>query len=267
MMIAGFAAINASRPQEIPACQGNNLYMGNMSAVDRQIIRASSSLAAITAAVYCHKMNRPFTSPDPNLSYIENVLLMMGHVNPATKKPDPKTVSYLERLWVLTADHEITNSATTFLSVASGLNDLLTCMIAGMCSSWGILHGGAIEMAYKQIQGVGSIDGVPSLIEDVKAGKMRLFGYGHRIYKTIDPRFTYIREMVDELASEGGEDSTLPIAMEIDRIARNDEYFTSRKLKPNADFLASFVYTALYAYPSVAILHIFRSCFYALLLR
>lgn len=230
--------------------------MGNMPAVDRQIIRASSSLAAITAMVYCHKTGREFTPPDPNFSYIENVLLMMGHVDPLTRKPDPKTVSYLERLWVLTADHELTNSANTFLSVASGLNDLMTCMIAGMCSSWGILHGGAIEMAYKQIQGVGSVDKVPELIKMVKAGKMRLFGYGHRIYKTIDPRFTHIQEMVQELAKEAGDDgekSILPIAVEIDRIARDDEYFNSRKLKPNADFLASFVYTGLYAASSSSV--------------
>ncbi len=246
MMIAAFAAVNASRPQEIPTCRGENLYMGNMVAVDRQIIRAMSSLAATTCMVYCHKMRREFTPPDPSFSFVENMLLMMGHVDPKTKRPDPKTVNCLERLWVLTADHEMTNSTSTFLSVASSLNDLFTSLLASICASFGILHGGAIEMAYHQLQKVGSVEAVPELIKRVKAGKLRLFGYGHRVYKTVDPRFTEIQAMVQELASGATENSILPVAMEIDRIAREDEYFTSRKLKPNADFLASFVYTALY---------------------
>ena len=247
MVIAGLAALVASHPEHVPAIKANNLYMGNMNAVDHQIIRSISSVAVISAIVYCHKMQRPFTPPDPTFSYIENMLLMMGHVDKATGKPNPKTVGYIERLWVLTADHEMTHSTAALLHTASSLNDPLISMISGFASSWGILHGGAIEVAYKHIQKVGNVHAVQDMIDNVKKGKSRLFGYGHRIYKTTDPRYVFIRDIINEIAasSDFEHDPILSVALEIDRIASNDDYFTSRKLHANADLLASFVYKAM----------------------
>lgn len=106
---------------------------------------------------------------------------MMGHVDKNTDRPDPKHVSYIQRLWVLTAYHEMTNSTAAFLHTASSLNDALISLISGVGSPWGILYGSAIEVAYKDIQRVGSMLTVHEKINAVKAGKMRLFGYGHRI--------------------------------------------------------------------------------------
>ena len=247
MIIAGLAALDACRPEYIPAYRAENLYMGKTAAVDHQIIRTIASLAAISAIVYCHNQQREFTPPDVNCSYIENMLLMMGHVEKKTGRPNPKSVKYVERLWILTADHEVTHSTANFLHTASSLNDPLINLISGFSASWGILHGGAIEVAYRHIQKVGNVNAVHDMIEGVKAGKGRLFGYGHRIYKTIDPRYESILEILNEISSSSDvqHDPILAVALEIDRVASSDEYFTSRHLHANADLLASFVYKSL----------------------
>lgn len=245
MIIAGFAALAASQPNHIPAYIGKNIYMGDQVAVHYQTIRVISSMAVIPAVAYCHKFGRPFTPPEPYLSYVENVLLMMGHVDKKTGRPNPKHVNFLQRLWVLTADHEMTSSTASFLHTASSLNDPIMCVISGLGSSWGILHGGAIEVAYKDLQRVGSVEAVKDKLEAVKAGKMRLFGYGHRLYKVTDPRYVFIHNMLEELQADVADDTVLAVALEIDRVASTDEYFTSRKLKANADLFASFVYKAL----------------------
>ena len=245
MIIVGFSALAASQPESIPAYRARNIYMGNSIAVHHQSIRSIANMASISAAMYCHKVGRQFTPPEAHLSYVENVLLMIGHVNKDTGRPDPKHVSYIQRLWVLTADHEMINSTAAFLHTASSLNDPLMSLISGIGASWGILHGGAIEVAYKDIQRVGSVSAVHEKFNAVKAGKMRLFGYGHRIYKVTDPRYVFIHKMLNELQTDITDDAVLAVALEIDRVASTDEYFTSRKLKANADLFASFVYKAL----------------------
>lgn len=246
MTIAATAALDAARPEWIPAYAGKNLYLGNMALVDHQIIRACCAANTLASIVYCHQRGRDWTHPEHGLSYIENTLLMMGHVDERTKRPKQKHVHYLERLWVLMADHEMTHSTAAFLHTASSLSDVLICLISANAAAWGILHGGAIEMAYKQFELVGDVSGVQNLIDNVKAGKLRLYGYGHRVYKVTDPRYFCIREMLDELIADGlADDPILCTALEIDRVASTDEYFVTRGLKANADLLASFVYKAL----------------------
>lgn len=194
MVIAGLSAWAGSDATVIPAHMGKNIYQGDLALVDKQIIRVLSALGTVVAMAYCRLKQRELTPADPNGSFIENMLNMMGFVNQATGKPDPKHVDCLERLWVLYADHELTNSTAAFLHVASTLADPFTSSIASIAAAYGPLHGGAIETAFKTIQDVGRPGNVPKLIEDVKAKKFRLFGYGHRIYKTVDPRSVFIRE-------------------------------------------------------------------------
>lgn len=223
------------------------MYQGNMKVIDEGVLRTLSTMAVVVALMYCHQRGHSFTPADPSKPFIENVLLMMGFVEKQTGLPSPKAVETLDRLWILYLDHEMTNSTAALLHVASTLADPISCCIGLVASANGPLHGGAIDLAYKKFQSLGTADNVPSLIEDVKAKKCRLFGYGHRIYKTVDPRAKYIRKMLDELADDSKENALLGIAMEIDRIASTDKYFTSRNLKANADLYGCFVYTALYA--------------------
>ena len=196
MIIAGLSAWAGSDATIIPAHMGKNIYQGDLELVDKQLVRVLSALGTVTALAYCRLTERKFTPADPNGSFIQNMLTMMGFVEKATGKPDPRHIDCLEQLWVLYADHELTNSTAAFLHVASTLADPFTCSIASIAAAYGPLHGGAIETAFKTIKDVGTTENVPQLIEDVKAKKFRLFGYGHRIYKTVDPRSVFIRKYV-----------------------------------------------------------------------
>ncbi|KAF2113638.1 citrate synthase [Lophiotrema nucula] len=218
-------------------------YLGNMPRVDAAIVRSLSALATTIALTYCHKRGKSFTSPDPHSSFIGNVLLMMGFSQ--NGKPDPKVERCFEKLWVLYADHEMTNSTAAFLHASSTLTDPISALTSAIVSAYGPLHGAAIDMAYHGFEQMGSPAGVPAFIEGVKAGRYRLFGYGHRIYKTVDPRAKWIRAMISEHQELVYSNKMLQIAMEVDRIASSDEYFTSRKLKANADLYGCFLYTAM----------------------
>ena len=247
MVLAGLAAYAASDPSTVPTAADNpNLYQGKMEVVDKAIIRTISSMAVVVALVYCRQHNRNFTPPDPNGSFISNLLVMMGFVEESSKMPSAKAVGCLERLWVLYCDHEMTNSTAAFLHVASTLADPISCCTAYTASGNGPLHGGAIDLAYKTFVRLGIPENVPGLIADVKAKKCRLFGYGHRIYKTVDPRIKFVWEMLEELSDETRDNPLLAVALEIDNVASKDSYFTSRNLKANVDLYGCFVYTALY---------------------
>lgn len=263
MIIAGLAAYAALDEGSYKTHNSSAAYyLGNLKAVDAAIIRSLSALATTVALVYCHKRNRHFTKPQKDGSFIGNLLLMMG-------VSDEHTERCLQSLWVLYADHEMTNSTSAFLHSASNLTDPVSCMIAGVVSAYGPLHGGkvkrdlgnstsseiltvsfltgAIDLAYQDYRRIGSTENVPAFIASVKDHKQRLFGYGHRVYKTVDPRSSAILGMLHKTIEETHqrESPFLQIALEIDRVANSDSYFVSRKIKANADLFGSLLYTAL----------------------
>ena len=245
MMIAGLSALQSTEMDLIPASAAKNLYLGNQQLVDRQIKKFMSNFSAITAASYCHWAGRELGTPRPEKSYIENFFIMTGHVETDTGLPNAHYVSCFERLWVLIADHEMTCSTAALLQTASALPDVISCMISAISALYGPLHGGAIEVAYKNIEEIGSIENVQTKVDRVKSGKERLFGYGHRIYRVQDPRYLHIRQIMSELSTEVECDPLLSVAFELDRVASQDEYFITRKLNPNADLFAAFAYKAM----------------------
>lgn len=245
MIIAGLSAWAASNPAGIPVHAGENLYQGKLEAVDEGVVRTLAGVATVVALVYCHQQDRPFTPADPDGSFVSNQLLMMGMVDEASKKPDPAVMKVLDRLWILYADHEMTNSTAAFLHVTSTLADPISGCIASATAGSGPLHAGAIDLAYKSFTAIGCQENVPKLIADVKAKKLRLMGFGHRIYKTVDPRTRYLQRLMGELSDKIDRNPLLSIAMEIDHIASKDFYFTSRNLKANADLYGCFVFSAL----------------------
>ena len=246
MILAGLASFTAL-DEGTKAVHGSSkpYYLGNAEAVDDAVIRTLARLATTIALVYCHKRGKNLTPANPDESYIGNVLLMMGLIEKESQKPNRKMEHCFQRLWILNADHGMTNSTACFLSTASTLTDPLSCSIAAIAAAYGPLHGAAVEMAYKEFDRIGSIENVPMLIADVKAKKFRLFGYGHRIYKRVDPRGTLVRQLIEEYKDEVEKNPFLKVAMEIDRVAGEDPYFTSRNLKANADLYGCFLYTAL----------------------
>ncbi|KJX95889.1 hypothetical protein TI39_contig950g00014 [Zymoseptoria brevis] len=223
ILLAGLAAWAACDPGTQSVHQENRpKYLGNIAEVDAAIIRTTQAMATTIALSYCHKRGKQFTQPEREATFIGNFLTMMGFTD-KMGKPIAEIEAIFARLWILYADHEMTNSTAAFLHAASTLSDPLSCAVSDNCTP----------------------ENVPILIADVKAKKQRLFGYGHRIYKKTDPRAKLIRSMIDEHMPKVKSNPLLRVALEVDRVGNEDDYFTSRNLKANADLYGCFLYTAL----------------------
>lgn len=242
MVIAGLAAYLGSDPTIIPTHSGGNIYHGNTEMIDQSIIRTLAALSVCIGLAASHHSGVPFTPADPSKGFLHNLLLMMGKVDKATGKADPKHLAALQHTWALGAENGHTNSTSAILLAASTLSDPISCLICALSSGYGPLHFGAMEVSYKVMTAVGRPENVPALIESVKRGEARLFGYGHRLYETEDPRLRFSKQILQEL---GADHPLLSVAMEIDRIASSDEYFVRRNLHANADLYGVFIYIAL----------------------
>lgn len=249
IIAAGLSAWAASKPSTIPVHKGESIYDGDGKAVDEGVYRAIAAFTTVVALTYCHQQGKPLPSSsikiDQTFSSIENMLIMMGRVD-RHGAPEEQAVYVLNKLWILFADHEMTNSTAAFLNATSCLSDPVSACVASVSSGNGPLHGGAIDLTYKLFQQMGDADGVRRHMADVRAKKCRLMGVGHRVYRTVDPRIPYIRSVMTELeAGQKSQSALLEVALEIERTVRTDPYFTSRNLNINADLYSSFVYAAL----------------------
>ncbi|KAI1811777.1 citrate synthase [Poronia punctata] len=216
------------------------VFQGQLQVADEAIVRTIGYLAATIALIYCHKNNREFKQPEPGRSLVGNLLWMMG-----VSEENSKAEECLNKLWILYADHEITNSTAAVLHVGSTLADPVSAVMGGIISGYGPLHGGAIDLAYEALAMIGKPEHVPAFIEGVKRGKGRLFGYGHRIYKTRDPRLSLIEELMETYKEELDANPLIRVSLAIDKYASKDPYFVERNLKANADLMGCFLYTAL----------------------
>ncbi|KAF2152214.1 citrate synthase [Myriangium duriaei CBS 260.36] len=240
MVLAGLSAFLSSDTVMVATHhQQRPMFHGNLAEADAAIIRTIAYFASSIALVYCHKHGKSFAKPLEDKSLVQNILVMIGIDN------NPQIEKVLTKLWILYADHEMTNSTAATLHAASTLNDPMSAIMAGLASGWGPLHGGAIDLAYEGFREIGSVENIPAFIDRVKAKKARLFGYGHRVYRTRDPRLGCIEQLIDENRAAVYGSPLLSIAMGIDKVATEDSYFTSRNLKANADLLGCFLYTAL----------------------
>lgn len=248
MILAGMAAFTSSDSVFATARhQQKPVFHGDLEATDKAILKTLQYMATTVALVYCHKRDKKFTQPEPNRSLIESLLIMMGiHDKEAGSGPNRKVVDCLDKLWILYADLEMTHSTAAVLHAGSSLTDPMSCAIVGLVAGYGPLHGGAIELAHEKFKEIGKPENVPPFIAAVKAKKARLFGYGHRVFKTRDPRGALMKEIMGgELAADFASNPMLQIALAIDRHAREDPYFMSRNLHVNVDLYGSFPYIAL----------------------
>jgi citrate synthase len=241
MLLAGMSAFMASdKVMGATRRQQKPMFHGNLELADQALQRTIAYLATTIALVHCHKAGVPFTPPESGRSLIGNLLLMMG-------VQDAETVEKcLEKLWILYADHELTNSTAAVLHAGSTLTDPVSAIISGIVSGFGPLHGGAIDLAYDAFRLIGTPENVPAFISGIKAKKSRLFGYGHRVYKIRDPRVALIQELMQQHRSAVDVNPLLRIAIAVDKVANEDPYFVERGLKANADLLGCFLYTAMY---------------------
>ena len=216
-----------------------------------QIYRLIGKVPTIAAYTYRHSLGYPYVYPDNDLSYAENFMSMLWKMAEPKYKPNPVMARALDILFILHADHEQNCSANAMRAVGSSLADPYVSTAAAAAALSGPLHGGANEEVLKMLDEIGSKDRIPAYIESVKAGKGKLMGFGHRIYKNYDPRARIIKWAADQVFKVTGRNPKLDIALELERIALEDEYFIKRKLYPNVDFYSGIIYQAMGFKPEI----------------
>ncbi|PYS49447.1 MAG: citrate (Si)-synthase [Acidobacteria bacterium] len=211
----------------------------------KQIYRLLAKVATIAAFSYRHRKGLPYAYPDNDLSYEGNFLNMMFKTTEVKYEPNPVLERALNVLFILHADHEQNCSTNAMRSIGSAQTDPYSAIAGAAAALYGPLHGGANEAVLRMLREIGSIQRVPEYIKRVKEGEFRLMGFGHRVYKNYDPRATIIKKVAYEVFEVTGKDPMLDIALELERIALEDEYFVKRKLYPNVDFYSGIIYKAM----------------------
>ena len=211
----------------------------------KQIHRLVAKVGTIAAFAYRHSRGLPYVYPDNDLSYTGNFLNMMYKTTELKYEPNPILEKVLDVLFILHVDHEQNCSANAMRAVGSSHSDPYCSLSAAAAALYGPLHGGANEMVLRMLREIGHVDEIPDYIQRVKAGDFRLMGFGHRVYKNYDPRARILRELAPEVFKVTGTNPMLDIAIELERIALEDEYFVKRNLYPNVDFYSGIIYQAL----------------------
>jgi len=212
-----------------------------------QMIRMVAKMPTLAAFSYRHSMGLPYVYPNNDLSFVGNFLAMIKKIGTDTYKVNPVLEHALDVLFILHADHEQNCSTTATRLVGSSQVDPFSAVAAGITALYGPLHGGANEAVLKMLRSIGSMKNVPDFIKQVKEGdgETRLMGFGHRVYKSYDPRAKVIKRVADEVFEVTGKNPLLDIALELERIALQDDYFVKRKLYPNVDFYSGLIYEAM----------------------
>lgn len=211
----------------------------------KQIYRLIAKVPTIAAFAYRHNIGMAYAYPDNDLNYEGNFLNMMFKTTELKYQSNPVLERALRVLYILHADHEQNCSTNAMRSIGSAHTDPFSSLAGAAAALYGPLHGGANEMVLRMLREIGSINNIPDYIKRVKAGEFRLMGFGHRVYKNFDPRATIIKQVAAEVLEVTGKDPMLDIAIELERIALDDEYFVKRKLYPNVDFYSGIIYKAM----------------------
>jgi len=212
-----------------------------------QTKRLIAKVPTIAAYAYRHSIGRPYNYPDNDLSFSGNFLNMLFKMTELKYQPNPVLARALDVLFILHADHEQNCSTSSMRNIGSSHVDPYSALAGAAAALYGPLHGGANEAVLRMLTEIGSVDRVPEFIKKVKSGEAqsRLMGFGHRVYKSYDPRAKVIKKIADLVFAVTGKNPLLEIALELERIALQDDYFVSRKLYPNVDFYSGLIYQAM----------------------
>lgn len=237
MFIATIAALSTFYPEARD--------VGNPDCRMYQIKRMIAKVPTIAAFSYRHNKGLPYVYPDNSRSYIGDFMNMVFNINDPTYKPHPALERAMDILFILHMDHEQNCSTTAMRTIASSLPDPYLALSGAAAGLYGPLHGGANEAVLRMLEDIGDTSNIPDFLESVKRGERRLMGFGHRVYKNYDPRARIIKKYADEVFKVTGRNPLLDIALELERIALNEDYFVSRKLYPNVDFYSGIIYQAM----------------------
>src|SRR5687767_1870939 len=217
----------------------------NAESRQKQIFRLIAKTPTIAAYAYRHSIGRPYIYPYNDLSFTGNFLNMLFKMTEVKYEPNLKLERALDVLFILHADHEQNCSTSAMRGIGSSNVDPFSAMAGAAAALYGPLHGGANEAVLRMLKEIGTVDNIPAFIKKVKGGEGRLMGFGHRVYKSYDPRAKIIKRTADEVFEVTGRNPLLDIALELERIALQDEYFVTRKLYPNVDFYSGLIYQAM----------------------
>jgi citrate synthase len=210
-----------------------------------QILRLIAKMPTIAAYAYRHSLGLPYVFPENDLSYTENFMHMLWKRTEPRYQSNPVLARALDVLFILHADHEQNASTSVMRAVGSAQADPFVSTAAACAALWGPLHGGANEEVLTMLAQIGSVDRVKDYIKGIKEGRGKLMGFGHRVYKNYDPRARIIKHTAEQVFKVTGRNPKLDIAIELEKIALEDEYFIKRKLYPNVDFYSGIIYQAM----------------------
>jgi citrate synthase len=237
MLVSAIAALSTFYPDASEIHDPENRY--------KQIVRIIAKMPTLAAACHRFSVGMPFVYPDNSLGFTANFLSMLWKIAEPRYDANPSLARALDVLFILHADHEQNCGTTAMRTVGSAHADPYVSTAAAAAALYGPRHGGANEAVIRMLTKIGTIDEVPDFIKAVKAGEGRLQGFGHRVYKSYDPRATIIKQHADEVFKITGKNPLLDIALKLEEVALSDEYFTSRKLYPNVDFYSGLIYQAM----------------------
>ncbi|HET6947755.1 MAG TPA: citrate synthase [bacterium] len=211
----------------------------------KQVVRLIAKMPTLAAFAFRHSLGRPYAYPDNDLSYTGNFLNMLLKTTELKYTPNGVLERALDVLFILHADHEQNCSTNAMRSIGSSHPDPYSALAGAAAALYGPLHGGANEAVLRMLGEIGSKANVPAYVERVKKGEVLLMGFGHRVYKNYDPRAKIIKRIAEEVFEVTGTNPLLEIAIELERIALQDEYFIKRRLYPNVDFYSGIIYQAM----------------------
>ncbi len=237
MLVSTVAALSTVYPESTKVLDPENRRL--------QIVRLIAKMPTIAAYTYRHSLGFPYVYPDNDLGYTANFMNMLWKMAEPKYAANPVLARALDILFILHADHEQNCSANAMRSVGSSQADPYLSTAAAAAALSGPLHGGANEQVLRMLDQIGSKDRIPEYVEQVKAGKVKLMGFGHRVYKNYDPRARIIKWTAEQVFQVTGRNPKLDMALELEKIALEDEYFVKRKLYPNVDFYSGIIYQAM----------------------
>lgn len=237
ILCAGVAALSTFYPEARNIFDSANSY--------KQVHRLIAKVPTLAAFAYRHRFGLPYAYPDNDLSYPANFLNMMFKMTELKYQSNPVLERALDVLFILHADHEQNCSTNAMRSIGSSQVDPYSAMAGSIAALYGPLHGGANEQVLRMLNEIGSVANIPDYIDKVKTGEKKLMGFGHRVYKNYDPRASIIKKTAYEVFDVTGRNPLLDIALELEKIALNEEYFVKRRLYPNVDFYSGLIYQSM----------------------
>jgi citrate synthase len=237
MMISAVAALSTYYPDSKDIHDPESRWI--------QITRLVAKMPTLAAFAYRHHRGLPYVYPENELSYTANFLNMLFRIGVKEYRPNPVLERALDVLFILHADHEQNCSATTMRVIGSAEADPYSSLAGAMSALYGPLHGGANEAVLRMLERIGSVDNIPDFIDGVKNREERLMGFGHRVYKAYDPRANIIKRTAEQVFEVTGRNPLLDIALELEKIALNEDFFVERNLYPNVDFYSGIIYQAM----------------------